>query len=260
MKKISFLIFLLPVFLFNAQINSDIVIEYEVKIQTLPMRAFLVGSSDKSIFFLTTEQKDNADNVFDNPKIAINPYFFYIFDLDKNKMFQSLSFGTQPKVDKTIRLGIDDFPKLKWELVDNSKNILGYKCNKALTSFRGRNYEVWYTTEISGKYFPWKLKGLPGTILSFTDMEHAYTFEAKTLTLNRKIPQEFLDRITNTLKTFGNTAIFYKKDIEYENEFLEEKRREYLSSLPVGTKTLPSPLRGASMERTFEWNEKDGKP
>jgi len=40
-----------------------------------------------------------------------------------------------------------------------------YDCRRAIGKFRGREYEVWYTTDIPIPGGPFKLGGLPGLIL-----------------------------------------------------------------------------------------------
>ena len=58
-------------------------------------------------------------------------------------------------------------PEQKWTInTDSSKLILGYNCSLATTLFRGREWKVWYTDEVSASSGPWKLGGLPGLILS----------------------------------------------------------------------------------------------
>lgn len=39
-------------------------------------------------------------------------------------------------------------PKINWVLVDSNKKIGNYICQKAIATFRGRDYEAWYTIEI----------------------------------------------------------------------------------------------------------------
>lgn len=68
-------------------------------------------------------------------------------------------------------------PQIKWELTDSTKQIMGYKCQKASCSFRGRNYEAWFTTDIPSNDGPWKFNGLPGLIMKVSDTKHHYMFE-----------------------------------------------------------------------------------
>lgn len=71
----------------------------------------------------------------------------------------------------------EDMPEFKWELCDSVTRVLGYECQEARCSFRGRDWTVFYTEEIPVMDGPWKLHGLPGLIMKATDREGHYTFE-----------------------------------------------------------------------------------
>ncbi len=81
----------------------------------------------------------------------------------------------------------ETYPLMKWMLYNENKTILGYECQKATCSFRGRNYVAWFAPAIPVKYGPWKFGGLPGLILNVNDTQNIYTFECVKLT---KQPQE----------------------------------------------------------------------
>lgn len=65
----------------------------------------------------------------------------------------------------------------QWELLPDTMTILSYPCQKAICSFKGRDYEAWFTTEIPRSEGPWKLQGLPGLIMQAKDTEGHYQFE-----------------------------------------------------------------------------------
>lgn len=87
----------------------------------------------------------------------------------------------------TGRLVTEDFeynetlPGISWQMLPGEKTICGYSCKKAKGSFRGRDWEVWYTEQIPSSSGPWKLRGLPGVILSATDSNGECSFVAKTV-------------------------------------------------------------------------------
>ena len=63
-----------------------------------------------------------------------------------------------------------------WQLDPERKDILGYICQKAKCSFRGRNYIAWFTSKIPMNEGPYKFGGLPGLILQIYDEENQYVF------------------------------------------------------------------------------------
>lgn len=61
---------------------------------------------------------------------------------------------------------IKDTPKMDWNVIaDSVKTILGYECQMAETTFRGRHWKVWFTLDIPLSIGPWKFGGLPGLVL-----------------------------------------------------------------------------------------------
>jgi GLPGLI family protein len=71
----------------------------------------------------------------------------------------------------------EDTPKFNWSIGNDTTTILGYACQKATTTFRGRNYIAWFTPEIPSNNGPWKFGGLPGLILKIYDDKRNFDFE-----------------------------------------------------------------------------------
>lgn len=78
-------------------------------------------------------------------------------------------------------MAIEDTPIQKWEVMEGDTVVAGYKCRRARTTFRGRNWEVWYTEEIPVHRGPWKLGGLPGLILYAKDSENLFSFDCRKI-------------------------------------------------------------------------------
>lgn len=71
----------------------------------------------------------------------------------------------------------EDYPEFDWDIsLNNTREIGGYQCHRATTTFRGRNYEAWFTMKIPIDAGPWKLHGLPGLILEAKDEEGIIQF------------------------------------------------------------------------------------
>lgn len=72
---------------------------------------------------------------------------------------------------------------LDWKLLPEFSQILNYKVQKAVTSFGGRNWIAWFTTEIPFQDGPYKFKNLPGLIVKVEDDASQHSFELKGVKL-----------------------------------------------------------------------------
>lgn len=68
---------------------------------------------------------------------------------------------------------------IKWEIKNDTMQIIGYTCQKAICQFKGRNYEAWFTSSINVSEGPWKFTGLPGLILKVVETKGHFIFECK---------------------------------------------------------------------------------
>jgi GLPGLI family protein len=70
----------------------------------------------------------------------------------------------------------ETIPPQAWQIAADTATILGYHCQKATATFRGRNYEAWFSPEIPVNEGPWKFFGLPGLILKVSDTDEIFSF------------------------------------------------------------------------------------
>ncbi len=88
-------------------------------------------------------------------------------------------WATMPRqVDGDHLVYTETLPLQKWKLEKDVKTICGYKCQKATTHWRGRDYEAWFAPDIPVSAGPWKFGGLPGVIMKLTDSKGDYQWEA----------------------------------------------------------------------------------
>lgn len=94
----------------------------------------------------------------------------YLINSDQNKMTEVVSVASDHF---SIAL---PYPTQDWEILGDRKEIGGYNCQNAKTTFKGRTYIAWFTTELPFSYGPWKLHGLPGLILDARDTKNEVIF------------------------------------------------------------------------------------
>lgn len=95
---------------------------------------------------------------------------FYLIDKAKKDMQEVMTVGGDQLIIASA------FPEQDWTIAEETKEIGGYSCQKATTSFKGRQYTAWFTTELPFSSGPWKLQGLPGLILEASDAKGDVTF------------------------------------------------------------------------------------
>lgn len=72
--------------------------------------------------------------------------------------------------------------QMNWKL-DARKDtvILGYACQKACTSYAGRDWVAWYSPHIPLSDGPYKFNGLPGLILKISDKKNQHCFTLNSI-------------------------------------------------------------------------------
>ncbi|MBX2932878.1 MAG: GLPGLI family protein [Ferruginibacter sp.] len=70
----------------------------------------------------------------------------------------------------------DSLIKPQWVLWPDTVTILNVPCQKATTSYRGRNIIAWFAKNIPLQYGPWLYNGLPGLIMKLEDDRNQFSF------------------------------------------------------------------------------------
>ena len=126
----------------------------------------------KNLQMLT--EKFNNDFSNSNYKPSPREFFVYNYKSKLNEFYDKVNvwYKTSEIID------------IKWQLSNEEKSFLNFKCQKATCNFRGRDYEAWFTTEIPLPIAPWKLKGLPGAVLYAVDKTGSVEFIASSVNTN----------------------------------------------------------------------------
>ena len=188
MKSVQLVIYwlLLDIMPMLAQ-ESALKAEYEMVLRfsgSLAYSGTLLLNSGVSLFtfkplFLQQEDKTEEDvetgrseiHIFDTMAASIYINRSQNLLLDKKKSLYT----------KEMMIVKEPIPQQEWILEDGLKLIGKFTCKKAVTSFRGRKYTVWYCPDLPYGFGPWKLNGLPGLILEATDMEEQVSFYLKQI-------------------------------------------------------------------------------
>lgn len=107
----------------------------------------------------------------------------------------------------------DKIPHINWNIQNETKEILGYICQKAVGKLYNREWAVWFTMDIPVSEGPWLLCGLPGLILEAVDSENIFHFTAIELGKNNDLSVEPIS------KTFIKCS--RKELLEYRRMFDE---------------------------------------
>lgn len=101
-----------------------------------------------------------------------------------------------------------------WQIMNEFKELNGYKVQKATTNIFNRDFIAWFTESISINDGPYKFKGLPGLIVEIYDTNKEHYFCMVGLE-NKKMDTSLLFRhksIDITKKKYQEYREQYKKD------------------------------------------------
>jgi len=109
----------------------------------------------------------------------------------------------------------EKIPAIEWNITQETKDIKGLPCQKAIGDFKGRTYEAWFCSQLPYNNGPWKLGGLPGLIVEASDTkkEVVFTFTSFESNLTEPVaialPKEVL---VTTPKEFTQYQDAIRKD------------------------------------------------
>ncbi len=199
---------------------------------------FLQAQNANRFFYHLSYKKDSTANAHKSDiyvlDVNYNNIKFYNLEYLKNDSIQNAKGYRQPIFsypDLSIRVGrlkkqnfyttyydltpsyysvrTKDFQN--WKIINETKIIGTFKCQKAVANFAGRNWTAWFTQDIPYPYGPYKFNGLPGLILEVYDNSNNYHF---TFIGNRKVRESDSSRFFETEqgnKPFSVTMDEWKK-------------------------------------------------
>ena len=134
-------------------------------------------------------------NSFISQYSQFRPIFKYIVHKDlkdrKIVMYDKI-LRDNYKIDK-------GFSELKWDLLEEEKEVSGLACYKATINYGGRKFTAWYTVDIPINDGPYVFNGLPGLIVEISDNQGHYSFKLIGME-NKEVDLTSL-KLTNTIST-----------------------------------------------------------
>lgn len=181
---------------------------------------------------LTTSKKTNF----------IEPYLK--IDRSKREIFFFEEIGAN------LFLVQDTYEDLKWTITKETKTLQGFLCTKATLNFRGRDWVVWFTTDIPLSFGPWKFHGLPGLILEVYDITNKYTWRA--VKIEYKESDLFKKDFASLMKAKNKKPISYQQFLADSKEYDDNVDAEMMKNDP-NLRDVPVPNDGR--ETKFEWDK-----
>lgn len=217
----------------NSQ-NEQISFIFQTKTNFLKSTFELLKDGDKIVWM----ELQNPELVEEIPNYVENKNYekkILLKDLKQLKIYSDYSvFQNKFYVQDSMNL-------FKWELNDSTQTILGYSCKGATTTFRGRKYIAYYTSEIPLFDGPWKFQGLPGMILKVSNIEDGEDYSFKCVNITKKegdISQVWNKYfVKNKRKNFVSWNEFESSVNQYVKKYIKSIQSEADSEGDTGYKT-----------------------
>lgn len=248
MKKNLIVILLFSIKLLGQQ-NLNIKVTYY---ETLSFDA-IVKKKAELIFNDTNSYyiKKKSENVIEKKAVTVKKYGKKKEEIININLLKDSIFELTSTLENTF-LVCEKIKKINWEIQkESADSILRFKTLKAIGSFRGRKYTVWFTEDIPTKFGPWKLHGLPGLILKAKDNLNNVLFSAVKIELIKNT-----DDVLSLNKT-KYRRITLKNYVEIRNKDINNRIKRILSKIPRGSKVKNLKRKKyKGLELEYEWQKK----
>ncbi|MCB0740009.1 MAG: GLPGLI family protein [Chitinophagaceae bacterium] len=135
----------------------------------------------------------------------------------------------------------DSVKDLKWNILEDTSNILGYLCTKAFTRFRGRDYEAWFTNQIPVSCGPYKFGNLPGLVLDIKELKGNFEYKLLSLELYKNKNPIVFEKSKFIIVSRNKLKKLVKLMIEDPFAFAASQGMTLTTKTVNGISTLPPP-------------------
>ncbi|WP_430412717.1 GLPGLI family protein [Kordia sp.] len=193
------------------QYDASLYIETNKLLFVYKMNKQRAIKNDENDFHISLLGKDTLSN-------------YVITDFKKDSLYSRVRWFE----DKVYQLQ-EKKEKIQWTILNITKKIGDYDCQKAIGNFRGRKYIAWFTTSFPVSASPWKLQGLPGLVLKVSDSEGKIEFIFKSI---EKIGNKKMLKLPN--EKFERISI--KQYAKMQRNYRDEVKKRIMSKMPRGMK------------------------
>lgn len=167
-----------------------------------------------SVRAMIRKERDTRGRDYAAGLISSIPKTKFHFIIYKNHPTQK--YTVSDKIFNNTYVYQEQIPEFNWSIKPDKKMVAGYSCQKATTSFAGRAYEAWFTTDVPISEGPYKFSGLPGLIVAIEDTQHFFSFQLTSLikpTTPEPITITTEKTISTTRKEFDKGTQHFKNNI-----------------------------------------------
>lgn len=195
------------------------------KIRTSKMLLFLGNTISKFvnranyIRDTATRRFTSADQVIGYMQNPQHPMAAQLFQIYKNSPNGKITVtdhipGNAYKFEEKMDL-------FQWNLTGDTSTILGYKAQKAICNFGGRNWVAWFSPEIPFNDGPYKFNGLPGLIIKIHDTRNHHDFEI--LSINKLAHRVIID-IEDKEYIITTKQGFFRADDSFRDDIISRAK------------------------------------
>ncbi|MCT2562846.1 GLPGLI family protein [Chryseobacterium herbae] len=220
--------------------DSNNVINLEKEIMVLNI------GNDKSEFYSFEKYKSDSTVNSDLKKVIFSMPFNKKMNRDRvvrDINTQKIEFITSLE---PYRYSVSQNIDLKWNILAEFNNILGYGVQKATTEFGGRKWIAWFAKDIPIQSGPYKFFGLPGLILKIEDLHKSHVFELKGIKATRG------DFNYPYVNNFKDVKITYPKYVKIYKNFRKNPMTGSVGAFPDQTDANGVFHSGNEIFRQFE--------
>lgn len=129
---------------------------------------------------------------------------------------------------------IKEDKKPEWNILPDKQKIGEYNAQKATTSFGGREWTAWFTTEIPFQDGPYKFYGLPGLIVKIEDATGSHSMVLAGNKTVKATEAEKETQLPENVKILG----LFGKEIEVTKEQFKKAWKAYVNDPTKGMREL----------------------